>query len=191
MYIKNIAKRYGDKLVFNDISYDFADGAITFITGKSGCGKTTLLKIFMGIITDYDGEIDPAFKGKISAVFQENRLCNRLNAVANIKLVCNDATKIDDIVSALEFIGIDKKSMLSPVSKLSGGMARRTAIVRAFMADSDIIILDEPFRGLDEETAKKVIEYVLQNRDGRTIIAVTHNLEEINLLGAVNADIFK
>ncbi len=190
MYIKNIIKRYGEKIVLDNISYDFTEGSITCIMGKSGCGKTTLLNILMGIVKDFDGEIDRAFCGKISAVFQENRLCKRLNAVANIKMVCDEIFDENDIIAALESVGIDKKSMFCKVSELSGGMARRTAIVRAFMAKSDIVILDEPFKGLDEDTAKKAIKYVLDNKRERTVILVTHNSYEITLLNAVNADIF-
>lgn len=186
MFVKNLTKSYSENIVLQNFSYDFKDNNITCIMGKSGCGKTTLLNILMGLLKPDSGEIDPKFNRKISAVFQENRLCENLNAAANIKMVCDKNISLDDICNSLINVGIDRESIFKPVSELSGGMKRRTAIVRAIMADNDILIFDEPFKGLDSDTLNLVIGYVIENRNSRTMIMVTHSNIEIDLLKSID-----
>ncbi len=186
MYVKNITKRFGDKLVLDGFSADFPDGEASFVVGQSGCGKSTLLNIIMGLLHADSGELDPRFSDKISAVFQEDRLCEKLSAAANIRLVCPTAD--EEIISSLSQVGLAREDALRPVSELSGGMKRRAAIVRAVMADSRTVIMDEPFKGLDPSSKSRTIEYVMKNLRGRTLIAVTHDISESD---AMNGKIFE
>lgn len=186
MYVKNITKRFGDKLVLDSFSAVFPDGEASFVVGQSGCGKSTLLNIIMGLLPADSGEIDPRFSDRISAVFQEDRLCEKLTAAANVRLVCPTAD--EEIITSLSEVGLAREDALRPVSELSGGMKRRAAIVRAVMADSRTVIMDEPFKGLDPSSKSRTIEYVLKNLRGRTLIAVTHDISEAD---AMNGKIFE
>ncbi len=188
MYVKNITKRFGDKLVLDGFSADFPDGKASFVVGQSGCGKSTLLNIIMGLLPADSGETDLRFSDKISAVFQEDRLCEKLSAAANVRLVCPKRVSDEEIIISLSEVGLAREDSLRPVSELSGGMKRRAAIVRAVTADSRIVIMDEPFKGLDPASKSRTIEYVMKNLGGRTFIAVTHDISEAN---AMNGKIFE
>lgn len=181
MKIHKITKSFGENKVLDNFSAEIPDGEITCIMGRSGCGKSTLLNIIMGLTAPDSGSIEQS--GNISTVFQEDRLCSRLSAAANVKLVCPKSVTEESIAESLLAVGLEKDDLFRPVSELSGGMKRRTAIVRAVMAESDIIIMDEAFKGLDSATKKLTAEYVLANRNDRTLIFVTHDKEEIALLG--------
>lgn len=178
MEIKDIYKSFDGKKVLNGFCAEFKQGESYCIMGKSGCGKTTLLNIITGIIKADSGEVITEPNTKLSVVFQEDRLCERLSAVANVRIVCNKNCSVNSIVSSLEAVGLTKADIKKPVSELSGGMRRRTAIVRAVMADSSVIILDEPFKGLDTETKEKTIRYILDSTKGRTLIIITHDEED-------------
>ena len=181
MYIKNISKSFNELMVLDNLSLEFNEGEIYCIMGKSGCGKSTLLNIIMGLIKADKGEISDDFNN-ISVVFQEDRLCTKLNAAANVKIVCDKNITEDAIAENLYKVGLDRESILKPVSELSGGMKRRVAVVRAIMAKSKIIIMDEAFKGLDVVTRTLTAEYILSNRQDRTVIFVTHDIEEAELL---------
>lgn len=180
--VNNITKIYNGKVVLEKFSCAFKSGEITWIMGKSGCGKTTLISIIMGIVTPDTGEILGLKGKKISVVFQENRLCQNLTTVENIKLVCGKEITEKEILKTiheLRLFDCEKK----PVRKLSGGMQRRAAIARALMAQHDLLILDEPFKGLDQLTKEQVIELVKEKSKGKTVIAITHDWDEVRLLG--------
>ncbi|MBE5960211.1 MAG: ABC transporter ATP-binding protein [Lachnospiraceae bacterium] len=182
--VKEICKSYGEKAVLKDFSYTFARNHITCILGESGRGKTTLLRILMGLEQKDAGEIIGFEKIKRSAVFQEDRLCKNLSAVANIKLVCSrDITK-EEVMENLERVGL-ADSADQPVQELSGGMQRRVAIVRALMAEYDVLFMDEPLKGLDADTKEQVTRYLLEKTAGKTVIMITHEPEEVVRLNAV------
>lgn len=173
--ISGISKKYGGNVVFEDFSARIEKNKTTFITGPSGCGKTTLINMLMGLINPDSGSISgvPALK---SAVFQEDRLCETFNAVSNVRMVCDKRIKNSVIIEHLERVGL-KGSLSKPVAEFSGGMKRRVAIVRAVMAKSEILFLDEPFKGLDSENKKLVMEYLEENTREKTVIMVTHDTD--------------
>ena len=153
--------------------------------GKSGAGKTTLLNVILGITKQDSGIIEGFPNAKFSAVFQENRLCENLTALLNVKMVTDISGRYSDadIIKMFERIGIhatDRK----PVSDFSGGMKRRVAILRALMADFDILIMDEPLNGLDEETKGSVVELIRELTKGKTVIMTTHDVSEPELFEA-------
>lgn len=173
---EKVSKRFGEKTVFSDLSLQISIGALTVVMGPSGCGKTTLLNLMMGLTEPDNGEI-MGVPLKKAAVFQEDRLCETFSAVANVRMVC--APSVDDSVikSHLTQLGLSER-LAVPVKNLSGGMRRRVAIVRAMLADADIILMDEPFKGLDEKLKLETMDYVKQYRNRRTLIIVTHDRDE-------------
>lgn len=179
--ISNLTKKYGKKEIFKNFSLEIEAGKVTALMGKSGFGKTTLIRILMGLEKYDEGKITGLENQKISTVFQEDRLCENLSAITNISIVCEKETSIREISVELEKIGL-KESQNKPVKTLSGGMKRRVAIIRCIMAKSDIIIFDESLKGLDEITKKNVINYLKEKIRGKTVIIVTHDIEEARQL---------
>lgn len=173
----DIRKAFGDNIVLEGFSHDFSEGKVTAVLGKSGCGKSTLLNILMGLQKPDSGEIIQPESCRISAVFQENRLCENLTASANIRLVTGKRFSREQIASELAAVGLagceDK-----PVRTLSGGMKRRTALIRALLAEYDFLFLDEPFKGLDTDTKLVVMNYCKEKINGKTVILVTHDMDE-------------
>ncbi|MED9966583.1 MAG: ATP-binding cassette domain-containing protein [Blautia sp.] len=181
--VKKISKSYGEEQVLKDFSCDFPEGKLTCIMGRSGGGKTTLIKLLMGLEKPTEGSIEGLLGKKLSAVFQEDRLCENLSAAANIRLVCRSHVSDEELKSAFQRVCLDEV-WRKPVRELSGGMRRRVAILRALFAEYDCLILDEPLKGLDEETKQKTAAYILEKTQGKTVLAVTHEEEEAELLKA-------
>jgi len=179
--ISGLSKRYGEKTVLKNFNAIIPEKKMTFIMGPSGCGKTTLINILMGLVEKDGGTITgvPLLK---SAVFQEDRLIESFNAVSNVRLVCESRVKNKDIILHLEKIGLENNTS-KPVIELSGGMKRRVAIVRAVLARSDIIFMDEPFKGLDDKTKERTMQYVADYTKNKTVIIVTHDKDEADFLG--------
>ncbi len=181
--IKNISKRYGDTIVFDRFSTTIHPGEVNVLFGASGSGKTTLLRLLMGLEEVDEGVMHVAEDLRISAVFQEDRLCNNLSAFSNVKLVVEPSVSSEQIQKALVAVGL-KDAIRKPAKELSGGMRRRVALVRALLATYDLLVMDEPFKGLDEGTKDQVIAYTLAATRGKTVILVTHDHEEAKLMQA-------
>lgn len=173
--VKNISKRYGDKTVYDDFSFSFEKDKITAILGESGAGKTTLLNIIAGI-TDFEGEVIK--RGDISFIFQTDRLVKNLTVKENLKLVVKGATD-DDIEKALKSVGLLSAKNLYP-KELSAGMARRVAILRAFLYPSEILLMDEPFINLDVSLKFSLMNTVkdMQKNSPKTVLFITHDVKE-------------
>lgn len=178
----HVYKSYGGLQVLSDFSYCFPEGRTTCIMGASGCGKTTLLHILMGIEKPDKGTVQGVPYGKISAVFQENRLCENLSAMANLKFTCGKE-KEALLHKGMEDLGL-ADAFHKPVRELSGGMRRRVAILRALFANSDCIMMDEPLKGLDDETRALAAAYMKEHTRGKTLIVITHDSRDETLLGA-------
>lgn len=181
--LENICKTYHHHQIIKNFSADFYDNTITGIMGVSGVGKTTLLHIVMGIVKPDSGTISGVNPGKLAAVFQEDRLCEMLNAVENIKLVCDKKTTEEQVKQELLEIGLTDL-VNKPVGSFSGGMKRRVAIVRALITKAEIIIMDEPFKGLDKALKYEMAAYIKKKANNKIVIFVTHDLEEIRMLEA-------
>lgn len=181
--VSNISKVYGNQQILKDFSCIFPEGKTTCIMGESGCGKTTLINILLGLEGLEGGSVEGLREKKLSAVFQENRLCENLSAAANIRLVCARHVLDEEIDAAFQAVKL-QEIWKKPVRDLSGGMRRRVAILRALEAESDCVIMDEPLKGLDEETRRQTAEYILNKTKGKTLIIVTHERKEAELLQA-------
>ena len=176
--ILNVSKAYGAKRVLRGFSLAVPGGGATCLMGPSGCGKTTLLRLIAGLETPDAGEIRGADRRRLAYVFQEDRLINHVSALKNVQMVSDGGTA-ERLLSALGL----SESARTPVSRLSGGMARRVAIARALAADAELILMDEPFKGLDKHTRARVIDAVRAETAGKTLLVVTHDAEEAALLG--------
>lgn len=172
-----ISKTYGDNRVLEGFTHDFSEGKITAVMGASGCGKSTLLGILMGLIPPDSGRVERSDDLRISAVFQEDRLCENLTAGANLRLVAGRRLSRERAARELAEVGLDGCES-KPVRELSGGMKRRVALLRALLAEYDVLFLDEPFKGLDEETKLAVMDYTKRMTSGKTVVFVTHDKEE-------------
>lgn len=187
--LKNIYKKFDDKIILDDFSAVFDDNTITCLMGPSGSGKTTIINLILGFLKADSGKISGTEDKSFSVVFQEDRLLKWLNAIDNVNFACSGYVTRSEIAQMLERLGLSG-SMNEAVSKLSGGMKRRVAIARALLYPADIIILDEPFKGLDEELKYTVMDIVKEYTKGKCTIFVTHEKSEALYLGAniINID---
>lgn len=172
----NLQKSFDGKQVLSGFSARFEDGGHYALMGPSGCGKTTLLNLLMGLQKPDGGEVRMPGGTKLSAVFQEDRLLKQMTAQANVALVSTASR--NEIEALLMELGIDEESLLKPVGTYSGGMKRRVALCRALLAEFDVLFLDEPYKGLDVETRKRVMKIVERYTQGKTVVLVTHDREE-------------
>lgn len=180
--MKHITKTYGDLTVFSDFSLEIPEGEVLCLMGKSGRGKTTLLRMLMGLEQPDVGCITGLEGKKISVVFQEDRLLPGFTVRQNLYSVCESALQQEHMMRILTGLGLEEW-IDREVAVLSGGMQRRVAICRALLVSYDFLILDEPFRGLDDKTREIAIKLVLEEAKERTILLSTHDAEEGKLMG--------
>jgi NitT/TauT family transport system ATP-binding protein len=174
--VSALSKSYDGKDVLKDFNAVFEDGSKTLLTGRSGIGKTTLLHILMDLAEPDSGNVVISDKQmSFGAVFQEDRLLEYLTAEQNIELI-RPAPSGEDITSDLKRL-IPDIDPAAPVSSLSGGMKRRVAVIRACLSKSDVLVMDEPFTGLDDASRAEVIRYIEDRRDGRTLIIASHTTD--------------
>lgn len=190
--IENLCKAFDRLPVLRHISMELVSGQIYCLMGPSGSGKTTFLRILMGLETPDAGSVrmmasdtsqPPDQTIRISAVFQEDRLCEQFTPVENVMMVTGRQLTRAQVFEELSRL-LPEESLNRPVSTLSGGMKRRTAICRALLADYDLLLMDEPFTGLDDETRQLVIDYILEKTPGKLVILSTHQEHDIEALGA-------
>ncbi len=169
-------KRFGDKILFSSFRLFLDRGDSLLVTGESGRGKTTLLRILASLDSDYDGSRPDE---KAVMLFQEDRLVENLSVISNLRLVTNDRNAAVKMLSAM---GLEKEEN-SRVSTLSGGMKRRLSLSRLLLLDSPVYLLDEPFTGLDEETKKRCASVVRNVTADRILVVVSHSAEDGKMLG--------
>ncbi len=180
--IQNLSKSFEKQKVLSNFSHCFEYGSRTCVMAPSGEGKTTLFNIIMGLIPKDSGDIKGVPK-HISAVFQEERLCESFSVIGNIIAVTGKSRSISEIEKCLSLLGLSD-SMQKKVYQLSGGMKRRVAIARALLAESSLVIMDEPFKGLDESLHKQTASVILEYTKGKTLIISTHDSNDAMLLNA-------
>lgn len=179
--IHDLTKSYGEKLALPPFSCTLETGETVCLLGQSGCGKTTLLRLLLGLETPTGGSLS-GLPDRISAVFQEDRLCPAFSAVTNVSLALGRRASGEEIAALLTDLGLGD-ALTKPVRELSGGMQRRVSIARSLLMPADLYVMDEPFKGLDEDTRRTVMDTVLSRTRGRTLLVVTHDPEEAAYLG--------
>jgi NitT/TauT family transport system ATP-binding protein len=194
LQITNLAKAFkdgkglGDLKVYEEFGLTLPERAITCIMGPSGCGKTTLLNLISGILKPDTGELR-GFTGKaVSYLFQEPRLLPWKTVWQNVDFVIRDVypqkQRAAMVNKYLRMVNLSDFGHYWP-EKLSGGMKQRVSIARAFVFPSDLLLMDEPFKGLDLQLKISLIESfaALWEQDHRTVIFVTHEPDEALYLG--------
>ena len=188
--VKNIKKKYNDQEVLRGIDLKIDKNEFVVILGASGSGKSTLLNILSGLeksdsgevvydnesISDYsEKQLTKFRKDKIGFVFQQYYLLNNLTVEQNVKVGANLANN-KEYVAIIKELGLEDKLSKYP-NELSGGEQQRVSIARALAKKPTVLFLDEPTGALDEETGRKILEYLLKLKDKShfTMIMVTHN----------------
>ena len=182
--VTQLSKSFGSLPVLKEASFSFTSLKPCCIMGASGSVKTTLLRILLSLEAADTGSVQalPA-----AAVFQENRLCEQFSPIDNMRLAVPGLSR-EEIIRQLSRL-LPEECLTRPVSTLSGGMKRRTAIARALLAPAEMIVMDEPFTGLDEGTKEKVIRYILEKSRGKLLILSTHQEEDVRLIGGKRFDL--
>ena len=184
MKIQHLCKSFDGKMVLDHVSLTLESGGTACLMAPSGRGKTTLLRCIAGLETPDSGQITD-LPERIAYVFQEDRLCDGFSAVDNIRLVTGKALGEGEIRRHLEELGL-AGSLDQPVRELSGGMRRRVVISRAVCFGADLLLLDEPFKGLDDDARQQTADYILRHRGAAAILCVTHDREDAAALGGAN-----
>lgn len=172
MKIESLSVSYGKTKVYENFNLEIGDSGVTCLLGESGCGKTTILNAIARLIP-YTGEITPV---KVSYVFQTPRLVPNLTVLDNLTLIGVDENKAKDM---LERVGLKEKANAYPKT-LSGGEQQRVSLCRAFLRQSDLLLLDEPFSSLDLKTKLAAMDLFksLQQSSGTGTFFVTHDIDE-------------
>ena len=196
---KNVAKAYGSVIALSDISFDIKKGEFVFITGQSGAGKTTILKLILGEIFPSKGDVIvdnvniinlsdknlPSYRQKIGVIFQDfkvlpDRTVYENVAVALAVIGLPESQWEDRVKHILRLVGLSRQTNLFP-SQLSGGELQRVSLARALSINPKIILADEPTGNLDWETSDNLMQLLEKiNKEGKTIIMATHNMEIVN-----------
>ena len=179
--IEHLTKQFGEKTLFRDLCLTVDGPAVLW--APSGWGKTTLLRILMGLDTPTAGRVRGV--GRAAAVFQEDRLCPQLTALQNVTLVLPGSEKQykEQIGADFQQLGMDAAALALPAARLSGGQKRRTALLRALWAPSDTLLLDEPFTGMDPDTLAAAAALLRTRCGTEPVLLATHDREAIRLLG--------
>ena len=199
--VKNLTKEFGSAdygggvLALSDINFEVRDNEFVTVIGPSGCGKTTLLRIIAGLIPYQHGEVSIDAHPVIgpgperAVVFQSFALLPWIDVLGNVTfgLDVRGATKIDSQTKARELIklvGLEGFERRLP-KELSGGMQQRVGLARALAVNPRILLMDEPFGALDEQTRRLLQEQLLQlwERERKTVVFITHSMEEAVMLG--------
>jgi NitT/TauT family transport system ATP-binding protein len=178
--IDRLTLSYGSQQVLKDCSLQVEPGSRVALMGPSGCGKTSLINVIAGLLTPDSGKV--SVNGKVSYVFQEPALFPWLTAVDNINVVLSDGPEtLPRAEQLLEAVGLSDCRDKYP-HQLSGGQKQRIAICRALAYGGDILLLDEPLKGLDADTRDQVSALLRQEWAGKTLLLVTHDPSEAESL---------
>ena len=188
--IRDLSKSYGGRPVLSGLNMTFTSQSPCCLMSPSGSGKTTLFRILMGLetadsgsihFTDDTGRTLPGRPG-FSVVFQEDRLCEAFTPLENVRMTAGRSLPPEQIRKEMALL-LPEERLDRPVSTLSGGMKRRTALCRAILTPSSVLLMDEPFTGLDDAMRRQAIRYLLDRLAGRLLLLSTHSQEDVSLLG--------
>ncbi|MBR6208277.1 MAG: ABC transporter ATP-binding protein [Oscillospiraceae bacterium] len=180
--LSDLTLGYGEETVIQGLSMGIPEGGHLALMGPSGCGKTTLLRCLAGLLAPRGGTVTGRPE-KVAFAFQEPRLLPWRTAAENVNLVLGDKrATLPRAEEWLERVGLGDASDKYPAA-LSGGMCQRVNIARALAAEGELLLLDEPFHGLDRERAEDIAALLCRHARGRTLVLSTHRREEAQALG--------
>ncbi|MGL4761982.1 MAG: ABC transporter ATP-binding protein [Sarcina sp.] len=189
--LKDISKEFKNHKVLENVNISFENGKIYGLIGRNGSGKSVLMKVISGLILPNKGKImidDEIYNGKfpkdLGILFDEVGMLPHLSAFENLKLLASIRNKIDDktIRDFIEVFGLDGHDKRK-IKDYSLGMKQKVGIVSALMEDPNLILLDEPMNGMDEESVKELREILISLKNKNKIIIITsHNKEDIEIL---------
>ncbi len=178
--IQDVSFFYDGTAVLRDVDWQLPNAGIVCLRGASGCGKTTLLRLLAGLEQPSAGRIDGMHGVRVAVCFQEDRLLPWCTALENVTLACDDAERARELLCRF---GLED-CLDSRPSQMSGGQQRRVALARALAVDADLLLLDEPFTGMDAATWELVLPTILDFAATRPVVLVTHIMAEAEALGA-------
>ena len=181
--ICGLTKSFHQLKVLDDVTLTFEDNKTYCLMSPSGSGKTTLFRILLGLEQADRGEVTGIQGKRFGVVFQADRLCEAFSPLENVLMTAARGIIRENARRELCRL-LPEESVDRPVATLSGGMKRRTAICRALLAPSDIVLMDEPFTGLDKDMRRQVIGYIREKTEGKMLILSTHDPEDVKTLGA-------
>ena len=191
--VDNVIKKFGSEIALNNVSIEFERGKIYGIVGRNGSGKTVLFKTIIGFLKPTSGRVfvggkeigkDTDFADNIGIIIETPGFLSAYSGYKNLEYLASIKNRIgkNEIKKSMERVGLDPNSK-KKVGKYSLGMRQRLGIAQAIMENPDILILDEPMNGLDNQGVKEVREILLNlKEEGKSIILASHNKEDIEAL---------
>lgn len=191
--VEEVTVVFNQEKVLNEVSYDFKEGGIYGIIGNNGSGKTVLMKCICGFLLPTTGKIyvdyeqigkDVDFPKNIGIIIETPGFLPHLSGVENLEMLASIKGKIgkETVGDSIKAVGLNPK-LKKTVGKYSLGMRQRLGIAQAIMEDPDILILDEPFNGLDKDGVKQIHELIKNFKTpNKTIILSSHNQKDIDVL---------
>lgn len=176
-----VSKAFENIVICKEFSMQADAGEAVALMGASGIGKTTMLRMMLGLERPDSGTISVNAK-ETAVVFQEDRLCEKISVYHNLSMVCRTKKQLEQIKPILGSLGLAGREQ-KKTAVLSGGMKRRVAIARALLADRQILLLDEPLKGLDEDTKQQVMLFMKERMYGKTVLYITHEEKEALYFG--------
>ena len=182
--LRNIDFSYGEKPVLKNFSLSLPEKGVICLFGASGLGKTTVLRLMAGLETPRAGSIEGFENKRITFIFQEDRLLPWRTAKENVALALGNAPDAEGkAVRWLGALGLENDVDRYP-DEMSGGMCRRVSAARALAPESDVILADEPFTGLDEKNRIALAKLFAEKAEKELVVIVTHSEEEAAMLNA-------
>lgn len=194
--VKNISKKFKNNFVLKDVTLDFESGKIYGLSGRNGAGKSVLLKIICGLYSPSIGEVtfdginynkNNMFVPNTRALIEKPNFFPDLTGFENLELLANIQNIITDeqIYDTLKIVNLESDAN-KKYSEYSLGMKQKLGIAQVLMENPDIIILDEPFNGIEEESVKKISEYLIKEKNkGKLVIISTHIKEDLESLSDI------
>lgn len=182
--VENLSFSYGNQVVLSNVNLELTDRQPVVLLGGSGMGKTTLLRLLAGLMKPDSGQIHGITADtRIAVMYQEDRLFPHLTVWKNLKLVRPDITQ-PEAEELLKELNLEESVLDQLPRELSGGMRRRAALARTLLFEAEVVLMDEPFQGLDPDTRQMALQTVKKRTAGRPLLLISHEPQDGPALGA-------